>query len=102
MNQCILTGTVATQPAIRYTDTGKTFCILTIAVDSSGQLQDSQEVDVLCWDKKAEFVGKYLSVGRRVAVTAKARSRTVSASGTSFRSTEIVANDFEFLDNRNA
>jgi len=102
MNKCILTGTVATQPAIRYTDTGKTFCVLTIAIDSSTQPQEGQEVDVMCWDKKAEFVGKYLSAGRRVAVTAKARTRTVTASGTSFRSTEIIASDFEFLDNRNA
>ena len=73
MNQINLIGYLTADPTTRATSTGKTVTSFTIGVtrsrkDANGEKQ-SDFFRITTWGATADFCGKYLTKGSRVAVT---------------------------------
>ncbi|MBR2179912.1 MAG: single-stranded DNA-binding protein [Selenomonadaceae bacterium] len=108
MNRVIITGNLARDPEVRYTQSGKAVASLVVAVNRSwkrpveGQTQNSTDfINVVAWDKSAEFCGKYLSKGRKVLVEGRIQSRSYETQDGSKRYiTEVVSDNIEFMDSK--
>jgi single-strand DNA-binding protein len=92
---------------MRYTPSGSGVCELRLATneswtDKSGQRQERTEWHrIVVWGKRAELCSKYLSKGRQVYVEGRLRTRSWDdKDGVKRYTTEIVANDIQFLGGR--
>lgn len=103
INRVVLVGRLVRDPESRTTQSGKTVCDFSIAVDKRIKPSDgSPTADffrVNCWDKTADFVTTYLGKGRLVAVDGRLQSRKYTASdGTNREVVEVVADTVQGLD----
>ncbi len=103
INRVVLVGRLARDPELRSTNTGKSVCDFSLAVSKRIKPQDgSPDADffrVTAWDKTAEYVAKYLSKGRLVAVDGRLQSRKYTASdGTNREVVEVIADNVQGLD----
>lgn len=107
MNRVFLIGNLTKDPEMRSTQSGVAVCNFTIAVNrrfrnqQTGQ-QETDFLNVIAWRQLAELCGRYLTKGRKVAVTGSIQTRTYEAKDGSKRSTfDIVADEVEFLTPQN-
>ena len=107
MNKVFLIGNLTKDPEMRSTQSGVAVCNFTIAVNrrfrnpQTGQ-QETDFLNVIAWRQLAELCGRYLTKGRKVAVTGSIQTRTYEAQDGSKRSAfDIVADEVEFLTPRN-
>ena len=108
MNKVILTGNLARDPEIRYTQSGKAVATFSLAVNrgwkrpnDSQQQQITDFINIVAWDKSAEFCSKYLAKGRKVLVEGRIQSRSYEAQDGSKRYvTEVVSDNIEFMDSK--
>ncbi|MBL8061202.1 MAG: single-stranded DNA-binding protein [Chthonomonas sp.] len=103
INRVVLVGRLVRDPELRTTQSGKSVCDITIAVDKRIKPTDgSPTADffrVNCWEKTADFVANYLTKGRLVAVDGRLTSRKFTASdGTNREVVEVVADNVQGLD----
>lgn len=105
-NKVILLGRLTRDPELRATQSGKSVCGMTIAVDRQ-QKKDSQSqqtadfINLVVWEKRAEFCKNYLHKGSKIYVEGALRSRSYNAQDGSKRYiTEVVINDIEFADSK--
>lgn len=110
MNKAILIGRLTRDPETRYTQSGTAVCTFTLAVDRRFARRDENNgqptadfIPIVVWSKLAEVCGNNLTKGRRVGVDGRIQVRTYDAQdGTKRYVTEIVAENVEFLDSKNA
>ena len=108
MNKVVLTGNLARDPEVRYTQSGKAVVSFAIAVNRGWRTKttDSQQptvdfFNVTAWEKLAEFCGKYLTKGTRILLEGRLQARSYEAQdGTKRNIVEIVANDIEFAGSK--
>jgi single-strand DNA-binding protein len=107
VNKVILVGHLGADPDMRHTQSGAGVCELRVATnetwnDKSGQRQERTEWHrVVVWGKLAELCSKFLSKGRLVYVEGRLRTRSWDdKDGNKRYTTEIVANDVQFLGGR--
>ena len=103
INRVVLIGRLTRDPEHRTTNTGKTVCDFSIAVQKRVKPQDgSPDADffrVNAWERTAEYVSNYLHKGRLVAVEGRLQSRKYTASdGTNREVVEVVADNVQALD----
>ena len=106
MNKVYLIGNLTRDPEIRTTTTGIQVCNFSIAVNRRRRADGVQETDffnIVTWRQLAELCSKYLSKGRKVAVSGSIQTRTYEAQDGSKRNAfDIVADEVEFLSAQNA
>jgi single-strand DNA-binding protein len=97
MNIVALIGNAATEPVLKYTPTGKTVCTFRIAVSRPGA-EEADFFSVVTWERQAEVVSEYVTVGRRVAITgALHHSVLVNHLGERRSHVEVIATKIELL-----
>lgn len=103
INRVVLVGRLTRDPELRTTNSGKSVCDFSIAVQkrvkpAEGQ-PDADFFRVSCWEKTAEYVSNYLTKGRLVAVDGRLQSRKYTASdGTNREVVEVIADNVQGLD----
>lgn len=104
MNKVILVGRLTRDPEVRYTQTGKAVASFSIAVDSGfGENKRADFIPIVVWDKLAEVCGNNLTKGRRVLVEGRLQIRDYQdKDGQKRRASEIIAQNIEFLDTKQA
>lgn len=104
MNKVILVGRLAQDPDVRYTQNGNAVASFSVAVDSGfGENKRTDFVPIVAWRKLAEVCGNNLTKGRRVLVEGSLNIRSYEAQdGTKRRVTEVIAQNVEFLDSKQA
>ena len=103
MNKVILVGRLTRDPEVRYTQTGKAVASFSVAVDSGfGDNKRADFIPIVVWDKLAEVCGNNLTKGRRVLVEGRLQIRDFEKDGQKRRSAEVVAQNIEFLDTKQA
>jgi single-strand DNA-binding protein len=103
MNKVILVGRLTRDPEVRYTQTGKAVASFSIAVDTGfGENKRADFIPIVVWDKLAEVCGNNLTKGRRVLVEGRLQIRDFEKDGQKRRSAEVVAQNIEFLDTKQA
>ena len=94
-------GRLAADPQLRQTSTGKNKTSFRIACDrgrrdANGQSQ-ADWLDVVAWDRTAEFVCKYFQKGSLIAIDGRLQSRSYQdKNGNNRTAIEIVANNVNF------
>ena len=106
MNKVILAGRLATDPEVRYTQTGKAVASFRLAVNkrfSRDQQNNADFFTIIAWQKLAEICGNNLAKGSQILVDGYLQIRSYDAQDGSKRYvTEIVASDIEFMGSRPA
>ena len=108
VNKVILIGNLGQKPEMRYTATNSAVANLSIATTESwkdresGEMRDKTEWHkVVFFGKPAETIEKYLDKGSKIYVEGKLQTRKwQDKDGNDRWTTEIVGNEFNFLDSR--
>ena len=105
MNIVVLTGNLARDPESSLSGGGMKIVRFTIAVNRFSRKNDGgQEADfirVVCFDKQAELVEKYLAKGRKVGVEGRIQTGSYQdKDGKTVYTTDVIANRVEFLDSK--
>ena len=101
LNVVAIMGRLARDPEMRQTTTGKSVASFTIACDRGRRDANGQSVcdwlNIVAWDKTAEFVCKYFQKGSMIAVDGRLQSRSYQdKSGQNRTAVEIVAQSVNF------
>lgn len=103
MNKVILSGRIATDIEVKSTPQGTAVCTFILAVDRQSKDNDADWPTIVAWRQTAEFIGKYLSKGRKIIVEGHIRTRTYEdKDGKKNKVTEIEVDRIEFADSKPA
>lgn len=104
MNLVIMIGRLTKDPEVRYSQAGKAYANFSIAVDKRFKREGENNTDFfecVCFDKTAEFVGKYFSTGKRIAVEGSLQNDTYTGKdGTKRHAYKIKCDNVEFADGK--
>jgi len=107
INKAIIIGRLGRDPEVRYTPAG--LAVANISVATSEEWRDKETGEkkertewhrVIVFGKRAEVCGEYLSKGRQIYVEGRLQTRSWEQDGVTRYTTEIVANDIQFLGDR--
>ncbi len=106
MNNVSLIGRLTADPELRHTQSGVANCRFTIAVDRSytkqGEERQADFISITAWRQTAEFVCKYFTKGRRIAIIGEIRTGSYTdRDGNKRYTTDVWANNVEFCDSKN-
>ena len=105
MNKVILLGRLTKNPEVRYTQTTNTLVAsFTLAVNRRFAKEGEQQADfinVVSWNKTAEFVSKYFKKGQQVAIVGRIQTRNYDDNnGVKHYVTEVIAEEVYFADSK--
>ena len=103
LNQCNFIGRVGKDPEVRYAASGTAVGNFSIAVGYKYKDTESTEwVRIVVFGKLAEIVGEYVTRGKQLFVSGRMQTRSwEDKDGAKRYTTEIIANDVQFLGSRN-
>ena len=95
-NEAIIIGNVGRDPEIRSTTSGKQVANFSVATSwGSGENKQTEWHRIVCWEKSAEIVQKYVKKGTLVFIQGQIRTRKwTDQAGVEKYSTEIVVGGF--------
>ena len=101
LNIVAIMGRLGRDPELRQTTTGKNVCSFSIACDRGRKDPNGQNqtdwLDIVAWDKTAEFVCRYFQKGSLIAVDGRLQTRQYQdKNGQTRTATEIVAQNVNF------
>lgn len=105
MNKAILMGRLTRDPETRYTQTNNIqVTSFTLAVNRRFAKQGEQQADfinIVAWNKTAEFVSKYFRKGQQVGVIGRIQTRNYDDDkGVKHYITEVIAEEVYFADSK--
>ncbi len=103
MNKVTIIGRPTKNPELRYTPSNVATCSFTLAVQrpfkNAEGSYDADFIPVVLWRKTAEYIAKYLTKGKRVAVCGRLQTRSwKDYSGTTRYITEVVSEEAYLID----
>lgn len=100
MNICFIIGTLTREPE-QVQGTQKTLCKMSVAVNENYTKEDGtrpvQFFNISCWGALADNCLKYLTKGSKIGVAGKMQTRSWEDNGVKKYTTEIVANEIDFI-----
>ncbi|MBM4761502.1 single-stranded DNA-binding protein [Bacillus sp. B15-48] len=105
INQVILVGRLTRDPELKFTNDGKAFTSITLAVtrqfrNGNGEL-DSDFVQCILWRKTAENTALYCQKGSVIGVIGRIQTRNYeNQEGKRVYVTEVVAENVQFLSKK--
>ena len=104
LNKAILMGRLTADPALRHTQSNRPVTTFAQAVDCSyGKEQQADFIDIVAWNKTAEFVCQYFRKGLLVAVEGRLQTRFwEDKQGNKRNSVEVVAERVYFAESKKA
>ena len=109
LNKVVLAGRLTGDPELKQTPSGVSVVRFTVAVNrrfaSKNGEQAEQQADfitIVAWRATAEFVSKYFRKGSAICLTGSIQTRSwTDQQGQKRYSTEVVADEVNFVDSRN-
>lgn len=105
MNMIFIIGNLTRDPELKTTGQGVSVCSFTVAVNKrtkEGSKPEAEFFRVTAWRGLAEMCAKYLTKGRKVAVTGSVSvSAYTNKSGEAAANLEVNADNVEFLTPKN-
>ena len=107
MNKVILMGRLTRDPEVRYSQGEQATAVAryTLAVDRRGRSQENSADFIQCvaFGKAAEFAERYLHKGTKIVLTGRIQTGSyTNKDGQRVYTTDIVAEDQEFAESKNA
>ncbi len=96
-NLWIGNGYLGRDPEIRYTNSGKAVCSISMGCSFDDK---TEWINLVFWEKAAELVGQHCAKGSFIEVTGRIQTRSWEKDGVTRYTTEIVASDVQFLGSR--
>lgn len=101
LNRVILMGRLTHDLELKQTQSGAVVLAFTIAVDRGytklGEERQTDFINCVAWNQRAEFIGKYFAKGRMIAVEGQLRTRTYDdKNGTRHYVTEVFVDNTSF------
>ncbi|MDL2273833.1 single-stranded DNA-binding protein [Oscillospiraceae bacterium OttesenSCG-928-G22] len=106
LNKVILMGRLTRDPELRHTPSNIPVASFSIAVDRNYKskqegAQNTDFFDIVAWRNNAEFVAKWFTKGRQIAVVGSLQTRQwQDKDGNNRRTVEVVADEFFFADSK--
>ena len=106
MNKVILMGRLTKDPETRYTQSTNTqVTSFTLAVNrrfvKDGEERQADFINIVAWNKTAEFVSKYFKKGQQVGVIGRIQTRNwEDEQGQKHYVTEVIAEEVYFADTK--
>lgn len=104
LNDVRLQGRLTAKPELRTTNKDQKIVSFTLAVERNGKDAGVDFINVVAFNKTAEFVANHLDKGQQIVVEAKLQSRTVTDKNTSKNRTvnDVVVNQVYFCGSKPA
>ena len=107
INKAIIMGRLTADPELRQTTGGVACCQFTVAVNrdyvQQGQERQADFISVVAWRQTAEFISKYFSKGKMIAIDGELRKRTYDDKrypDVKHYVTEVYANKVSFCESK--
>lgn len=101
LNKAVLLGRLTADPEMRSTNSGKKVTSFTLAVNRNGKDAGTDFIDIVAWEKTAEFVCRYFRKGQQVAVSGRISTRSwEDQNGGKRKSVEVVAEEVHFAESK--
>lgn len=104
MNKVILMGRLTKDPDIKYTKTNNTMVAsFGLAVNrrftKQGEEKQVDFINIIAWNKLAEFVSNYLHKGQQINIIGRLQTRNwENEQGQKYYITEVIAEEIYFAD----
>ena len=103
MNKVFLSGNMTRDPEVRYTQNGKAYARMGVAVRRQFS-KDKDAVDffnLVAWEKTAEFCGRYMTKGTRVLVEGQLRTNSYeNKDGVKINTVDVWVDNIEFAGSK--
>ena len=105
INSVVLVGRIANDPEMKYTPSGMPITNFRIAVQRVRKSESGEEqtdwLNIVCFQKTAEFVAQYMDKGSLVGIEGRIQSRTWEGQdGKRNYMVEIIANSVQAMESR--
>lgn len=103
INCVVLAGNITGDIELKKTPDGKAVTTFTVAVNRRYAKGESKAdfINVVAWEKKAEFVSQYFGKGKNIVIEGRIQTRSYEEKdGHKRTATEVVAEEVSFGDNR--
>lgn len=103
MNKVVLIGRMVADPELNFqANSGMAICRFRLAVTRPFKKDETDFINCIAFNKRAETIAQYLTKGRQLAVTGSIRTGSYDAKdGTKRYTTDIVVDSFEFIGQGN-
>ena len=98
MNNVNLIGRITRDIEVKKTNSGKSVCSFTIAVQKDKENADF--IPCTAWEGIAENIGKFFGKGDRIGITGVLSTRTFEDNGQKRFVMEVLVRGFDFLDSK--
>lgn len=105
MNKVILLGRLTRDPELRTTPSGVSVCSFSIAVNRRFAKEGQQTADFIncvAWRQTAEFICKYFTKGRMIAVVGSLTTGRYEKDGQTHYTTDVTVDEAYFADSKNS
>ena len=101
LNEIVIMGRLTRDPELRYTQSQKPVASFAIACDRDVGEKQTDFIEIVAWEKTAEFVSKYFAKGTLAVISGRLQIRDwTDNNGTKRRSAEVVANRVYFGESK--
>lgn len=105
LNSVALMGRLVADPELRTTNSGKSVASFRIAVDRGfvrqGEDRQADFIDIVAWERTAEFVCKFFNKGSMIAVQGRIQTRNYEdKNGNKRTAFEVVASEVSFCGSK--
>lgn len=102
MNKMIIKGRMARDPELKTTNSGKSVCNFSVAVNRNFDRELVDFFECIAWNKKAEFICKHFIKGKEILIDGKMRSRRYTDKNGNNRIVwELMVDEVDFCGNKN-
>ena len=102
LNKAILNGRLTKAPELKQTNSGKSVCGFTIAVDRSRDREKTDFIPIVAWGKTAEFVNQWFGKGDLITIVGRIEVRNYDdKNGNKRTATETIAEEVLFGGSKN-
>lgn len=106
MNNVQLIGRLTITPELKTTQTGTSLTRFTVAVDrpvKQGEEKQADFINIVAWNKTAEFVCRYFNKGQKIAIIGSIRTGSyTNNNGDKVYTTDVWALNVEFCESKQA
>ena len=105
MNKVFLIGRLTKDIELKKTQTGTSFARFTLAVNRRIKSSDSNAptadfISCVVWEKRADTMAQYLNKGSQISIEGRIQTGSYQKEGVTTYTTDIVVENFEFLESR--
>lgn len=101
INSVVLMGRLTADPELKKTTSGKSVIKFTVAVERRFNRNETDFLEVVAWQKTAEFVSQYFRKGSMIAVQGEVQARSYEDNnGNKRKAVEIIAEQVSFCGSK--